>query len=85
MVNNFTNHLYALAENYCNRNGLPFQYLLPLIGETAHRLEQFSPAQVQTGPAVRNDTDTIRRHLELLKDDRQLKEIYTLISANLRE
>jgi predicted short-subunit dehydrogenase-like oxidoreductase (DUF2520 family) len=90
VVNNFTNHLYALAENYCSRNGLPFHYLLPLIEETAHRLEEFSPAQVQTGPAVRNDTDTIRRHLELLKDDRQLKEVYTLMtrtlmSATLRE
>jgi len=84
IVNNFTNHLYALAENYCRENGLDFHYLLPLIKETAERLEYFSPQEVQTGPAVRDDTDTIARHLALLKEDSILKEIYKLITKSIR-
>lgn len=84
LVNNFTNHLYALAENYCKDNGLDFHFLLPLIKETALRLDSFSPQQVQTGPAVRNDTDTIRRHLDLLKDDNTLKEIYSLLTKSIQ-
>ena len=83
VVNNFTNHLYALAEKYCIEGGLDFHYLLPLIKETANRLDRFSPQQVQTGPAVRNDTDTIARHLALLKEDDTLKEIYKLFTASI--
>jgi len=84
LVNNFTNHLYALAENYCKENGLDFHYLLPLIKETAMRLDMFPPQQVQTGPAIRNDTDTIRRHLSMLKDDHALKEIYALLTESIQ-
>ena len=84
VVNNFTNHLYALAEAWCRENNLPFHYLLPLIKETANRLEQFSPQQVQTGPAIRNDTDTIRRHLELLEKEHPLKEVYEMLTKSIR-
>ena len=83
LVNNFTNHLYALAEKYCKENGLDFHYLLPLIKETATRLDRFSPQQLQTGPAIRNDTDTIARHLALLKEDDTLMEIYKLITKSI--
>jgi len=84
LVNNFTNHLYALAEQYCSANGLDFHYLLPLIKETAARVERFSPGQVQTGPAARNDADTIRRHLEMLKDNEPLREVYSLLTESIQ-
>jgi len=84
LVNNFTNHLYALAENYCSANGLDFRYLLPLIKETAVRVARFSPRLVQTGPAARNDADTIRRHMELLGDDESLKEVYMLLTKSIQ-
>src|SRR5882757_4768337 len=84
LVNNFTNHLYALAENYCSANGLDFRYLLPLIKETAVRVERFSPGLVQTGPAARNDADTIRRHMELLNNDAHLREVYSMLTASIQ-
>ncbi|HET7898243.1 MAG TPA: DUF2520 domain-containing protein, partial [Flavisolibacter sp.] len=56
MVNNFTNHLYALVEKYCKEEGLDFYLLLPLIKETASRLDDMPASKTQTGPAVRNDT-----------------------------
>jgi predicted short-subunit dehydrogenase-like oxidoreductase (DUF2520 family) len=83
IVNNFSNYFYAVAENYCLLHELDFKNLLPLIEETAHRLQQFSPRQVQTGPAVRNDAITIQKHLELLNDDPRLRDLYSLLSENI--
>lgn len=83
IVNNFVNHLYALAESYCNNEGVDFALLLPLIKETAERLEYISPSQSQTGPALRNDRDTIEKHLELLKKYPHLKKIYETFTESI--
>jgi len=83
IVNNFVNHLYALAESYCNSEGIDFTLLLPLIKETAERLDYISPAQSQTGPALRNDTDTIKKHLEMLKKYPHLKKIYETFTESI--
>lgn len=76
IVNNFTNHLYTLAEDYCKHRTLDFQLLLPLIQETAMRLGFASPSVLQTGPAKRNDAQTIQKHLQLLKEDPELRQLY---------
>lgn len=83
LVNNFTNYLYAVAEEYCHKNGLDFKNLLPLIQETANRLHQCSPAMVQTGPAIRKDMATIESHRQLLDTDPSLKDLYTFISEQI--
>ncbi len=85
MVNNFSNFLYLLSEEYCNTHGLDFKNLLPLIEETAHRLQRFSPLEVQTGPAIRKDRDTIQKHLDLLEDAPCLKDIYALLSDHIAQ
>ncbi|MBM3414880.1 MAG: DUF2520 domain-containing protein [Bacteroidetes bacterium] len=85
VVSNFTNHLYQLAEDYCNKEGLDFKQLLPLIEETALRLKTISPAAVQTGPAIRHDKETIQKHLGLLKDHPQLKNIYLLLTESIQQ
>jgi len=83
IVNNFVNHLYALAESYCNSEGIDFKLLLPLIRETAERLDHISPSQSQTGPALRNDRDTIEKHLLLLKKYPHLKKIYQTFTESI--
>ncbi len=85
VVSNFTNHLYALAEQYCKKEGIPFKQLLPLIEETALRIRTISPKEAQTGPAVRHDRDTIQKHLELLKDDPALHNIYVLMTESIQQ
>src|SRR5205085_6584155 len=72
LVSNFTNHLYTLAEDYCKKEGLDFRQLIPLIEETAKRLKMISPANTQTGPAIRHDEPTIQQHLALLENYPQL-------------
>ena len=84
-VSNFTNHLYTLAEDYCKKEGLDFKQLLPLIEETALRIKKISPKQAQTGPAVRQDKDTLEKHIELLKDHPKLKSIYLLLTESIQQ
>lgn len=83
MVNNFTNHLYSLAENYCNAEKVDFTMLLPLIEETAIRLRSHSPNDMQTGPAVRKDTATIEKHLELLANHPKLNDLYQQLTKSI--
>ena len=84
-VNNFVNHLYVLAEDYCKKEGIDFNELLPLIKETADRIKSISPAKAQTGPAARNDEATIQKHLELLKDYPQLEKVYEFMTESIRD
>lgn len=84
VASNFTNHLYALAENYCKKEDLDFSLLYPLILETARRIQLFSPAQMQTGPAVRNDEATITRHLSLLQAYPALQQLYRDLTDSIK-
>ncbi|NML23903.1 DUF2520 domain-containing protein [Pseudoflavitalea sp. G-6-1-2] len=83
IVSNFTNHLYALAEQYCQQSGLDFRMLQPLISEVADRIKHGSPKDLQTGPAIRNDHTTISRHLQLLRDFPQLNYLYEELSNSI--
>jgi len=83
LVNNFTNHLYTLAEYYCHEEKIDFDLLKPLINETTSRLVDTSPSLLQTGPAKRNDHNTIEKHLRLLNDYPQIKKIYLQLSESI--
>ena len=83
LVSNFTNHLYHLAEVYCQKEGLDFKQLLPLIEETAMRIKTVSPSQVQTGPAARSDKETIQKHLALLEKYPEIKKVYEELTESI--
>jgi predicted short-subunit dehydrogenase-like oxidoreductase (DUF2520 family) len=85
VVSNFTNHLYVLAEEYCRQEGLDFKQLLPLIEETALRIKNTSPKLAQTGPAIRHDKETIQKHIEILKNNPQLKNLYVLLTESIQQ
>ena len=83
--NNFVNHLYALMEDYCKRENISFNLLKPLILETALRIETVSPSDAQTGPAVREDSNTLQKHLQMLERYTHLKEIYQLFTKSIAQ
>jgi predicted short-subunit dehydrogenase-like oxidoreductase (DUF2520 family) len=83
IANNFTNHLYALAQQYCTRHKISFDLLKPLIIETAMRTEIYSPLAMQTGPALRGDLATIATHLDQLQGSPQLAQLYEVLSASI--
>jgi len=81
---NFTNHLYAIAAKIVKENGdFPVEVLLPLIDETAKKIHALSPLEAQTGPAVRYDKNVIDKHLEMLNSDKDVQQIYDLISKHI--
>lgn len=83
-ANNFANHCFALAEKLMETYDLPFEMLHPLMEETLAKALQDTPSRMQTGPAVRGDADTMRRHLDLLKEDPALQKVYLLLSESIR-
>ena len=80
-VNNFVNHLYKIGEDICEEHQVPFEILQPLIQETAKKIKKLSPKEAQTGPAKRNDQETIKNHLDLLNSEQQ--EIYKLFTKSI--
>ena len=83
-ANNFSNYLYWLAEKILAKEKISFGLLRPLIRTTAENVMHRSPSDVQTGPAKRGDEAILKAHLEILKDDPELKHIYELLSAGIR-
>jgi len=84
LVNNFPNHLYAMAQELCDANEIRFDLLCPLISETVDKIRFLSPVEAQTGPARRNDITTMQRHLEQLTNPLHQK-IYQLLSESIKE
>ncbi len=84
-ANNFTNHLYGIAGKILEGEGLDFSLLRPLIFETAHKVMLLSPEEAQTGPARRNDESIVGRHKTLLKNDKKLLTLYSLLSDSIKE
>lgn len=82
-VCNFVNHLYAIGEQICKENDLPFEILQPLIRETAAKISDASPFDSQTGPAKRNDQSTISSHLDSIKVEEN-REIYKLLTKAIQ-
>jgi predicted short-subunit dehydrogenase-like oxidoreductase (DUF2520 family) len=84
-ANNFTNHLFNISSTILSENDLSFDLLKPLIFETANKLKDQSPAQIQTGPAIRGDKKTISRHLKMLKKYPGYKKIYNDITKSIQQ
>lgn len=83
---NFVNHLYALGGEILHGTELPFDVLKPLIAETAAKaVDSGDPHRVQTGPAVRGDLPTLRRHEAALAHDPRLLRIYESLSQDIWE
>ncbi len=77
---NFTNLMYDISEKLSQESGLDFEILRPLIKETAAKVQDHLPTEVQTGPAARNDNKIIEEHLKLLSNHRNYKEIYQILT-----
>ena len=82
IVNNFTNHLYNNAKDICIENNIPFVLFKNLINETTSNALSLSPRKSQTGPAKRNDRETINKHLELLENN-SFKKVYKTLTESI--
>ncbi len=82
---NFVNHFYALAGDYLEAQNIPFDVLRPLVAETAGKVQELSPNEAQTGPAVRFDENIIGDHLKALEAFPEMKTLYNSISKSIFE
>lgn len=77
-VSNFVNYMIALAYDISAPNHV---FLLPLAIETVRKAFLYGhPSLVQTGPAVRGDVSTIKKHLEILKDVPEHHAVYEMLT-----
>jgi len=82
-VNNFVNHLYSIGANILHDKKLDFNLLKPLIRETAEKIEVLQPIDAQTGPAKRNDQNTINAQLKMLQDKPDFQKIYSFATESI--
>jgi len=82
-ANNFVNYLYSIAADIVEAKGMDFQYLLPLIEETAKKMQSLNPVEAQTGPAVRFDHAVMDNHLEMLKEHPHWQVLYEALSQGI--
>lgn len=82
-ASNFTNHMLTIARKIMSDRGLEYEWLKPLIAETVNKSLTIGPEAAQTGPAKRGDLEILDSHMELLKDDEAIAEIYRVISQDI--
>ena len=82
-ASNFTNHMYALAEEICKKEKIDFKILLPVINEVTSRVNDSSPYDVQTGPAIRDDIVTLNQHIQSLSAFPDIKYLYLKLSESI--
>lgn len=81
IANNFSNAMFAFAGDVLASKELDSQLLLPIIRQTIEKLNYTSALQGQTGPAIRQDLNTIQMQSEMLKDKPEWQRLYDEISV----
>lgn len=81
---NFTNLMYQKAYKICEENQLDFDFLLPLIQETAEKVKTINPMLAQTGPAKRGDIKTLEKHEKFLENTSFL-ELYKKLTEEINK
>jgi predicted short-subunit dehydrogenase-like oxidoreductase (DUF2520 family) len=82
-VNNFSNHLFYIAQSILKKEKLPFELLYPLIKETVVKVGVNDPREIQTGPARRDDYKTIDEHLHYLENYPEFREVYLVMTESI--
>lgn len=79
---NFTNAMIAISQKILNKADINREIVMPLIAETFEKIQTIPAKDAQTGPAIRKDYPTMRKHEALLEamDMNLEKDIYKVIS-----
>jgi predicted short-subunit dehydrogenase-like oxidoreductase (DUF2520 family) len=82
-ASNFTNFLVSISQELLIENGIDIEVLDPIIQQTARNASSGVVSELQTGPAIRKDMETIKKHIEMLSTHAEFKEIYELITKTI--
>lgn len=79
-ANNFSNFMFNVSKDILAKHDLSFDLLKPILKTTFEKAATHDPFSVQTGPAVREDMNILKEHLQFLSNEPDYKEIYELIT-----
>jgi predicted short-subunit dehydrogenase-like oxidoreductase (DUF2520 family) len=82
---NFVNRMYAEAYDMARKNNMDPHIFLPLIKETASKLDTLDPLAAQTGPALRHDAAVLEMHRDMLKNDSELLKLYNILTGRIQQ
>lgn len=80
---NFVNYMYTCAYEILENKQINPEILKPLMVETLNKAISLNPVKAQTGPALRNDKNVIKKHLELLSFSTEIHELYKILSEDI--
>lgn len=80
---NYMTHCITIGEKILEKEGIDKNILNPLIKQSFDKIIEYGAYDSQTGPARRNDKETIQKHVDFLKNDEILSDIYSLMSKNI--
>ncbi len=83
-ANNFTNYLFTAADEVLRTAGIERGVLNSLIRETLEKAIDPGPVTSQTGPAIRGDIATLKKHLNLLSFSTELREVYQCLTTSIQ-
>jgi len=83
--NNFINHLLTICEQICEKQGVSFAILQPIIKQTFERSLHHPSSEMQTGPAKRGDSATINKHMDLLTNNPEWQAVYKAMSSAIEK
>jgi len=83
IASNFSNHMLTIAKSLMDKQDMSFDLLQNVVYSMVQKAFDIGPENGQTGPAIREDLATLEKHRKLLKSDRDLHKLYTLISNHI--
>ncbi|MFR9645414.1 MAG: DUF2520 domain-containing protein [Rikenellaceae bacterium] len=82
---NFTNAMLTATHEILSQEDIPYDLYRPLVEETISKAFTSTPHEAQTGAARRGDMKIQSRHVEMLRHDENLTQIYKIISKYIWE
>ncbi len=80
---NFMNHCVYLGEEILKGADISEEIIKPLLEQSFYKILSQGAFSSQTGPALRNDKISMEKHLEYLQDNKNLSDIYSLLSESI--
>lgn len=82
---NFVNLMLTMAHQIALPQNIDFEIIKPLVETTIQKAFSGNPQKMQTGPAIRNDRNTMTQHMEMLKNQYpELQKIYNELSLEIQ-
>ncbi len=81
-ANNFTTYIMLRLREYCEAHQIPIDIYKPMLKQAMGTFFENNPNNL-TGPASRGDKLTIKKHLEILQPETEMKNIYEFLTESI--